>query len=244
MTKKYDGLDKRRTNRGRPSVIEEGSNDECLIADWMEDNMGFRRTTQFLNEHRTEEGRMPVDRSAVMAAFDRMEPKLDRVQKEVQGGASEAWANARRNQMKQLLIMRGVITKDELQQEYKDTLPDHFNPDLLPKLSRHQVVFFDEMHMNQEGGPVYNQSYQIRFPRDEQGRYSPRSATNPNPIYNPIRKKPSYKYTQQARFCLGCAAILRPDGSVCGKRSKVFDYTGQRLVSIRECKRRIAQRCT
>ena len=206
--------------------------------------MGFRRTTQFLNEHRTEEGRMPVDRSAVMAAFDRMEPKLDRVQKEVQGGASEAWANARRNQMKQLLIMRGVITKDELQQEYKDTLPDHFNPDLLPKLSRHQVVFFDEMHMNQEGGPVYNQSYQIRFPRDEQGRYSPRSATNPNPIYNPIRKKPSYKYTQQARFCLGCAAILRPDGSVCGKRSKVFDYTGQRLVSIRECKRRIAQRCT
>ena len=83
MTKKYNGLDKRRTNRGRPSVIEEGSNDECLIADWMEDNMGFRRTTQFLNEHRTEEGRMPVGRSAVMAAFDRMEPKLDRVEKEV-----------------------------------------------------------------------------------------------------------------------------------------------------------------
>ena len=52
--------------------------------------MGFRKTTQFLNEHRTEEGRMPVGRSAVMAAFDRKHPKIDRVEKDVQGGASQA----------------------------------------------------------------------------------------------------------------------------------------------------------
>ena len=130
----------------------------------MEDNMGFRRTTQFLNEHRTEEGRMSVGRSAVMAAFDRMEPKLDRVEKEVQGGASDAWEIARHNQMKQFLVMRGVITKQQLQEEYNGKLPDHYNPDLLPKLSRHQVIFFEEMHMNQEGGPIYNRNYQSVFP--------------------------------------------------------------------------------
>ena len=91
--------------------------------------------------------------------------------------------------MKQFLVMRGVITKQQLQEEYNGKLPDHYNPDLLPKLSRHQVIFFDEMHMNQEGDPIYNRNYQIRFPGNEHGRYSPRSASNPNPIYNPIRKK-------------------------------------------------------
>ena len=73
--------------------------------------MGFRKTTQFLNEHRTEEGRMPVGRSAVMVAFDRIQPKIDRVEKEVQGGASEAWATARWNQMKQFWVTRGVLSK-------------------------------------------------------------------------------------------------------------------------------------
>ena len=68
---------------------------------------------------------MPVGRSAVMAAFDRMEPQIDRVEKEVQGGASDAWVTARRNQMTQFLVMRGVITKQKLEEEYNGKLPDH-----------------------------------------------------------------------------------------------------------------------
>ena len=79
-------------------IIEEGSPDEALIMDWMEDNMGFRQTTIFLNQHRVDEGRVPVGRSAVMSAFDRMRTKVDRVQKIVQGGISEAWALARERQ--------------------------------------------------------------------------------------------------------------------------------------------------
>ena len=84
--KSYDGRDVRRENTGRPVEIEVGSVDEALLADWMEDNLGFRQTTIFLNQHRTDEGRQPVGRSAVMAAFDRMNPKIDRVAKVVQGG--------------------------------------------------------------------------------------------------------------------------------------------------------------
>ena len=97
---------------------------------------------------------MPVGRSAMMAAFGRMQPKIDRVEKEVQGGASDAWATAQRNQMKQFLVMRDVIPKQKLKEEYNDKLPDHYNPDLSPKLSRHQVIVFDEMHMHQKGGPI------------------------------------------------------------------------------------------
>lgn len=66
------------------------STDEGLVADWMKDDMTFRQTTIFFNQHRTEEGRMPVGRSAVMACFDRMNPRIDRVEKSVQGGNSEA----------------------------------------------------------------------------------------------------------------------------------------------------------
>ena len=39
------------------------------------------------------------------------------------------------------------ITKEELEKEYPDGIPPEYNPDLLPNLSRHQVVFFDEMHV-------------------------------------------------------------------------------------------------
>ena len=125
--------------------------------------------------------------------------------------------------------------KEELQQEYPQGIPREYDPDL----SRHQVVFFDEMHVDQEGGPAYRSRYQIRFPRDAEGRYCPQSPSNPEPMYHPIRKKHSFKFTQQARFCLGCAAVEMENGQIIGKRSYVFDYTGQRLVSISEYDRRV-----
>ena len=95
------------------------------------------------------------------------------------------------------------------------------------------------MHIDQEGGPAYRNKYQISFPRDEQGRYSPQSPTNPKPIYALIRKKPSFKFSQQARFCLGCAAVEMRNGTIIGKRPYIFDYTDQRLVSISEYDRRV-----
>ena len=81
----FDGYDLRKWNTGRPVVIEQGSKDEALLADWLEDNLGFRRATEFLNEHRVDEGRLPIGRSAVMNAFNRMSPRIDRIQKTVQG---------------------------------------------------------------------------------------------------------------------------------------------------------------
>ena len=97
IKKPYDGRDMRRRNQVRSSVIEPGSVDEGLLVDWMEDNDGFRQTTIFLNQHRTKEGRMHVGRSAVMNALDRMNSKINLVTTQVQGGSSDAWAEARKN---------------------------------------------------------------------------------------------------------------------------------------------------
>ena len=87
----FDGRDKRECNTGRPTLIQPGSSDEGLITDLMENNMGFIQTTVMLNEHHRGQGKHPVGRNAVMSAFDRMNPKIDRVQKVVQGGSSEEW---------------------------------------------------------------------------------------------------------------------------------------------------------
>ena len=97
--------------QGKAAIIVPESTDEGLTADWMDDNMGFHQTTIFLNQHRTEEGRMHVGRIVVMTCFDRMNPKVDRKPNKVQGGSSEAWQNARKQQMKQLLVMQKIQEK-------------------------------------------------------------------------------------------------------------------------------------
>ena len=137
--------------------------------------------------------------------------------------------------------MQGKISPEELEQKYPNGIPKEYDPVLLPDLTRHQVVFSDETHFDQEGGPAYRSKYQIRFPRDSSGRYSPPSVTNPTPIYPPIEEKTSFKYAQQVCFCLGCATIKLPGGRVIGRRSYIFDYIGQRLVSIVVCARRVRE---
>ena len=139
--------------------------------------------------------------------------------------------------------MQGALNKKELLEEYPEDIPPEFDPDLLPHLDRHQVVFFNETHMDQEGGPVFTGKYQVRFPRDNLERYCPPFPGNPNPNskYGPLKAKPSFKYNRQARFCLGVAATRTTDGRNIGKRSVIFDYLGQRLVSISEYERRTTE---
>ena len=129
------------------------------------------------------------------------------------------------------------VDKEKLNQEYPAGIPREFDPDRLPSLNPHQVVFFDKTHIAQEGGPIYRGRYQVRFPRDDSGRYCPVSPANPTPKYAPLRPKPSFEYVQQGRFCLGVAAVKMRDGRIVGRRTVVFDYSGKRLVSISEYKK-------
>jgi len=83
---------------------------------------------------------------------------------------------------------------------------------------------------------------QIRFPRDADGKYSPVSPTNQTLIYSDKLAAPTFKYAQQGRFCLGVASVELMDGTITG-RKKVYDYTGQRLVSVKEYEVLIKKEC-
>ena len=80
---------------------------------------------------------------------------------------------------------------------------------------------------------VSRSGIQIRFPRDATGAFSPKSDTNPNPIYADPLKYQTFKYPKEGRFCLGVAAVKMPDGTVEGRRANVYDYTGKTLVSMK-----------
>ena len=98
---KFNGKDKRQYNKGRPAAILDGSGDESIIADWMEMKLGFRNTLIMVNTHRVDEGRQPVGCNAIMNAFDRMNPLIDRIDKMPQGITHhEGWRDVRRNQTK------------------------------------------------------------------------------------------------------------------------------------------------
>ena len=198
----------------------------------MEDNMGFRNTTVMVNQHRRDEGRGPVGRNAVMNAFDRMNPILTHTEKMCQGdNKNDSWRLAQKNQAKQNLIMRGLITREQLLTEYDGDIPPFFDPRKLPTITREQVAFFDETHIEQEAGVISKTGIQIRFPRDEHGKYAPK---HPHPTYAEKMNKPSFKYAAQCRICIGVAAVMLENGETEGRKSKVYSYTGKRLVSLTE----------
>ena len=94
--------------------------------------------------------------------------------------------------------------------------------------------------MDQQGGPNSYRGMQIRFPRDPDEKYNP-SATH----LNPELKTSTFKYTQQARFCLGVAKVQNlATGEVEGRRSRIFSYTNKKIVSIAEYKIKVQQEIT
>ena len=99
---------------GRPILINSGSTEEELIANWMEQHLGFRMTTMLVNEHRREEGKERVGVSAVMNAFYRLAPKITIIEKVQSGGLNAGWMNASHNIAKQMQVMLGRITDDEI----------------------------------------------------------------------------------------------------------------------------------
>ena len=126
--------------------------------------------------------------------------------------------------------------KNELNLTHDDILPSYFDPDQLKKITSEQVVWFDECHFDQDGGPPSLNDMQIRFPRDGNGVYSIGSNS-----YNKKQSRPSYKYPEQARFCFGVAKVKLLDGSIIGRRCRLFDYTGKKMVSISDYEKLITK---
>ena len=104
----------RQAKRGRKILISPGSVEENLIATWMESHCGFRFTTEQVNEHRRQQGDDGVSRYAVMAAFYRLDPKIDVLSKIVSEGHNEKWIHARFNVSKQMEVMMGNLSAEEV----------------------------------------------------------------------------------------------------------------------------------
>ena len=110
----FDGTIEPKNKLGRKVLILPGSAEELLMANWMEQHVGFRMTTLLVNEHRKEEGKERVSVSAVMSAFYRLQPKVNVLQKLQSGGLNQGWIDASYNISKQMLIMLGKLTEDEV----------------------------------------------------------------------------------------------------------------------------------
>ena len=105
--------------------------------------------------------------------------------------------------------------------------PPWFEQKLLPRLTEHQIAWWDECHIEQQGGKVGNRAFQYSFKRDENGKLSKKGT-----YQEPELTKTTFKFPEQARFSFGVATVCASGGTkLVGKRCPMFNYTGQNIVT-------------
>ena len=55
--------------------------EQTIIEDWMEVDIGIHRTTDMVNQHHRDMGKIEIGRSAIMGAFRRLRPYITKNQK-------------------------------------------------------------------------------------------------------------------------------------------------------------------
>jgi len=78
-------------------------------------------TTYLMNEHRREQGDERVSVSAVMAAFYRLQPKIDIIEKAVSGGLNDNWIQVSYNISKKMQIMLGRLSDEDVMTDKEGT---------------------------------------------------------------------------------------------------------------------------
>ena len=200
----------------------------------MEAHCGFRFTMEQVNEHRRQQGLEGVSRYCVMSVFHRLKPKIDILQKIVSGGHNQACITVRHNVTKQMQVMLGKLTREDLLQDSETglvcegPLPHWLEPDHLPKLSDAQIAWWDECHIEQQGGKVGNKMYQYLFRRDENGNLSDNGTYKTD-----LLTKISFKYPEQGRFSFGVAKVKSNNSPLPkGICLPSIDYTMRNIVTI------------
>ena len=122
-----------------------------------------------------------------------------------------------------------IYKKEEVKIRHK---PSWYNKEQIPYLTSTQLVFFDEVHIQQVSGPPVTSKvnkHNIWFPRYEEGNIDVKNGeydTKNQP------KKSTFKYEQEGRSCLGVSNIENNNGKITGKRCPVFDYSGKKIVTF------------
>ena len=233
-------------------MVQEGGVSEQLIADCMEDGMGYSMATDLVNEQRTQDGMEKVGQTTVRNTYLRLQPKEEKIVTVSQGSfcAHSNWAKAGFAWCKQLAICFGVldpyVTLDppmppplvepevpppRFPLTVEGGIADCFDPDLLTKYNRYQVAFWDECHpkcdlRSSDCGRKQNMSVP-RVKRDSEGKLDKANGTylNTKPTDTKV------KYPKEGRFAFGVAMTKLRDGTVVGRRCKEFCYTEQNIIA-------------
>ena len=122
------------TKNAKLPMIPKGSQEESIVADGMEMNLGISATTAMVNQHRLERGQCLVSRSAAFNSYHGLNPVVRPVKKRAQGNDDNVqWKNARYLQTKQMCVMTGLLSKEDIQKDCHDKkIPDCFNHEKLP----------------------------------------------------------------------------------------------------------------
>ena len=98
----------------------------------------------------------------------------------------------------------------------------------MPKLDSEQIGWWDECHIEQQGGKVGNNMAQYHLKRDIYGKLS-----DTGDYSKELLTKTSYKYSEQGKFSFGVAKVCKIDSDkVEDIRMDVINYTGKNIVTI------------
>ena len=98
----------------------------------------------------------------------------------------------------------------------------------LPKIDKTQIGWWEECHIEQQGGKVGNRMVQYSFKRDENGNLSEQGEYSEN-----LLTRTQFKYPEQGRFCFGVAKVKKLDAEEEeGVRLGLIDYTGKTMCTI------------
>jgi hypothetical protein len=121
-----------------------------ILIDSMESGYGLVTDMHQINEYRLELDLLDVGYTTVRRTMNRLDPVIRKIRRRKQGkrDPNSPWTKARLRWVTQLLVRLGKHKFDAEAQENKHlqltNTPPYF--DRLPRLSLHQIVFFDECH--------------------------------------------------------------------------------------------------
>jgi hypothetical protein len=193
----------------------------------MEQGYGLVTAMFQINEYREEESLPNIGLRTVHRTMNRIGPVIRRIKRRKQGNRdpTSPWSRARHRWSIQLLVRLGEHTFDcrAAENEHLELTgtPSCFDPNVLPSLSLHQLIFFDECHKKCEIGRTGETVYS--FPRDADRVYNLEGGIAK------VDKKLYVKYAKEGQFSFGVAAVNMHDGTVEGRRCRTFDYSGKNL---------------
>jgi hypothetical protein len=189
---------------------------------------GYRLVTEMfkINEYREEESLPNVGLSTVRRTMNHLGPVIRRIKRRKQGNRdpTSPWARSRQRWVTQLLVRFGEHAFDCRAAENEHLgiteMPSCFDPNVLPPLSLHQLVFFDECHKKCEIGWTGETVYS--FPRNADRVYN--SEGDVDRVDTKL-----HKYAKEGKFSFGVSAVNMNDGNVEGRRCRTFDYSAKNL---------------